>query len=196
MAQFARVAADGIPHHVIQRGNAGQIVFNDAQDRLVYLRFLRTYAEEYRLGIWAWCLMSNHVQLLAVPETSLSLTETLHRTRSQYERYRNARIAIGSHIWQAPYYICPIDPPGAPQLIAYIERTPVRAGLADFAEDYPWSSAWAHISGQHHDGWLETTRWREDYSPARWREVLRVGIDEKALEAGSLVEEKECAVAY
>jgi hypothetical protein len=46
--------------------NARQIVFNDAKDRRVYLELLRYYTEKFRLQIWAWCLMSNHIHLLAV----------------------------------------------------------------------------------------------------------------------------------
>jgi len=125
--------------------------------------------------------MSNHIHLLAVPETTLSLVRALGRTHSHYARYRNARLASVGHIWQARYYSCPSDYQGVWEVMAYIERNPVRAGLVDYAEDYPWSSARTHISGQYDVGWLDTTRWRQDYTSTRWREALRVGINEEAL---------------
>jgi putative transposase len=181
MARIARVIAEGIPHHITQRGNARQIVFDDPQDRHVYLKLLRTYAEEHRLNIWAWCLMSNHIHLLAVPETTPSLVRALGRTHSEYARYRNARLASIGHIWQARYYSCPIDDHSVWEVMAYIERNPVRAGLVANAEDYPWSSAQTHVAGQHDFAWLDSSRWREDYTSTRWRDALRVGINEEAL---------------
>ena len=80
MGRIARVVAEGLPHHITQRGNGRQVVFDDDKDRRVYLKLLRGYAEAYRLRMWAWCLMSNHVHLLAVPETSESLKRTLGQT--------------------------------------------------------------------------------------------------------------------
>lgn len=98
MGRIARVVAQGIPHHITQRGNARQVVFGDAKDRRVYLKLLRNYAEKYRLRIWAWCLMSNHVHLLAVRETAESLKRTLGQTHHDYARYRNAELGLRAAI--------------------------------------------------------------------------------------------------
>jgi len=73
MGRIARVVAPGVPHHITQRGNARQVVFDDARDRRVYLELLRSHADKFQLRIWAWCLMSNHVHLIAVPERLNSL---------------------------------------------------------------------------------------------------------------------------
>jgi putative transposase len=181
MARIARVVAKGVPHHVTQRGNGRQIVFDDPQDHRIYLKLLKRYAEEHSLRVWAWCLMSNHIHLLAVPETGRSLVRTLGRTHAEYARYRNARLASCGHIWQARYYSCPVDAWSVWDVIAYIERNPVRAGMVGSAEDYQWSSARAHISGQDDSGWLDMSRWREHYTGARWRDALRVGVNEEAL---------------
>jgi putative transposase len=66
--------------------------------------------------------------------------------------------------------------------MAYIERNPVRAGLVDTAELYPWSSARAHVLGEDHSGFLDMTAWTEFYSSRRWRELLRLGVEEEALQ--------------
>jgi putative transposase len=65
--------------------------------------------------------------------------------------------------------------------MAYIERNPVRAGLVERAEDFPWSSALAHVSGRDGNGFLDAAPWAEDYTKERWRETLRVGADDEAL---------------
>jgi REP-associated tyrosine transposase len=182
MGRIARVVAPGVPHHITQRGNARQVVFDDARDRRVYLALLRYYAERFRLRIWAWCLMSNHVHLLAVPETAESLRCTLGQTHHDYARYRNARRAMCGHLWQSRYYSCPVDEPGVWTVLAYIERNPVRAGLVQLAEDYVWSSARAHVVGRDREDFLDMSTWRAAYTAERWRDILQIGIEEESMQ--------------
>ena len=178
---MARVVAAGIPHHITQRGNARQEIFDDSADRRVYLSLLRRYASEHGLGIWAWCLMTNHVHLLAVPKTGVSLADALGHAHRDYARYHNARSGKSGHLWQARYYSCPVDTPGVCAVMAYIGRNPVRAGMVDQAEDYPWSSAAAHVTDRDASGFLDAATGLEGYPKGRWRETLRSGVDDEAL---------------
>jgi putative transposase len=182
MGRIARVVAPGVPHHITQRGNARQTVFDDAKDRRVYLELLRYYAERFRLRIWAWCLMSNHVHLLAVPQTAESLKRTLGQTHHDYARYRSAQRAMCGHFWQSRYYSCPVDEPGIWPVMAYIERDPVRAGLVQLAEDYIWSSARAHVAGRDQEDFVDMSAWRVAYAAERWRDTLQLGIAEETLQ--------------
>ncbi len=59
------------------------------QDRLLISSCSGRYAEEYRITIWAYCLMSNHVHLVATPQRPDSLARALGRTHADYARYRN-----------------------------------------------------------------------------------------------------------
>jgi putative transposase len=108
---------------------------------------LRRYSSEPGLRIWAWCLMTNHIHLLAVPKTDAALANALGHTHRDYAHYHNARSGKSGHLWQARYYSCPVDTPGVCTVMAYSERNPVRAGL-ELAEDYPWSSAMAHVTNR------------------------------------------------
>ena len=178
---MARVVAAGIPHHITQRGNARQNVFDDPVDHRTYLNLLRRYASEYGLGIWAWCLMTNHVHLLAVPNTGTALAHALGHTHRDYARYHNARSGKSGHLWQARYYSCPVDARGVSAVMAYIERNPVRAGLVERAEEFPWSSAAVHATGEDDAGPLDSVPWPEDHTKERWRDILRIGVDDEAL---------------
>ncbi|HLK20539.1 MAG TPA: transposase [Bryobacteraceae bacterium] len=178
---MARLVLPGIPYHVTQRGNARQNIFEDSIDRSVYLDLLRKYTSEHGLAIWAWCLMTNHVHLLAVPQTLDSLPRTLGQTHRDYARYRNIRSGKSGHLWQARYYSCPVDEPGVCTVAAYIERNPVRAGLVELAEDYPWSSAAAHVTDYDAADLLDDTPWRDEYPADRWRAVLHTSADGEAL---------------
>jgi putative transposase len=78
MPRIARAIAAGYPHHVTQRGNYRQAVFEQTGDYIKYLDYLAQYAPECDLEIWAYCLMPNHVHLVCVPREPDSLTRTLH----------------------------------------------------------------------------------------------------------------------
>ena len=67
MARLARVIAPGCPHHVTQRGNRRQRTFFRDEDYEAYLALMAEWCAQRGVAIWAWCLMPNHVHLVAVP---------------------------------------------------------------------------------------------------------------------------------
>ena len=73
MSRVARIVVPGIPHHITQRGNRQAAIFETDEDRLAYLRFLKKYTVQHDLSLWAYCLMTNHVHLVAVPGHEASL---------------------------------------------------------------------------------------------------------------------------
>ncbi len=143
----------------------------------VYLNLLRRNSVEYRLTLWAWCLMSNHIHLLAVPERSNSLHRALGRTHADYARYLNIKRASCGHVWQARFFSCIVGPEHLWMTMAYIERNPVRAGLAAEADQYRWSSAISHTTGLDADHLIDMRGWRMEYTPARWKQVLESTVD-------------------
>jgi putative transposase len=144
MSRVARIVVPGFPHHVTQRGNRRSDVFESDDDRQAYLRFLRQYADRHGLAVWAYCLMTNHVHLVVVPEREDSLAKALRDTHTVYAMRFNARTRLGGHLWQGRFYSCPMDESHLWAALRYVERNPVRAGLVARAEDYRWSSAPAH----------------------------------------------------
>ncbi|MDF1581413.1 MAG: transposase, partial [Desulfuromonadales bacterium] len=69
MARIARVVVPGYPHHITQRGNRRQQVFFNDEDYLAYIDLMAEWCRKHDVDIWAWCLMPNHVHLIAVPQT-------------------------------------------------------------------------------------------------------------------------------
>jgi len=145
LSRIARVVIPGIPHHVVQRGNRRQQVFFSDEDRIYYLRLLKKYGNQAGLTFWAYCLMPNHIHLIAVPKTSDSLSEAMAAAHWRYACAINLREDWGGCLWQGRYFSCPLDPPHLIAAIRYIERNPVRAGIVLRPHDYSWSSANAHI---------------------------------------------------
>ena len=64
MARPLRVEFPGALYHITTRGNAGQPVFLDDEDRLAFLKVLGEVVERYHLRCYAYCLMGNHYHLL------------------------------------------------------------------------------------------------------------------------------------
>jgi REP element-mobilizing transposase RayT len=73
MPRFARFVVPGVAHHITQRGSARQTVFSTRMDRRVYLGLLREQARLTELPILAYCLMSNHIHLILVPQDGAQL---------------------------------------------------------------------------------------------------------------------------
>lgn len=78
MARLPRVVVVDVPHHVTQRGNARQVILASDPDRVTYLELLREYSQFYGLSELVYCLMSNHIHLVAIPHSRARIA-TLHR---------------------------------------------------------------------------------------------------------------------
>lgn len=136
-----------MPHHITQRGNRRLPVFFCDEDYQLYLSLLSEFCTRYQVDIWAYCLMPNHVHLVAVPEEADGLRGALGETHRRYTRYINFREDWRGHLWQGRFASFVMDYRHTLAAVRYIELNPVRAGLAAQAGEYPWSSARAHLTG-------------------------------------------------
>lgn len=148
MARIARIVMPGIPHHIVQRGNRRQKVFFNDKDRKQYLKLLHEEGIKAGIEFWGYCLMDNHVHLIAVPEAENSLTRGVGEAHRKYTRYVNFREGWRGYLWQGRFLSYPLDEKHLYTAVRYVERNPVRAGIVQKAEDYKWSSARAHVLGE------------------------------------------------
>ena len=91
MARIARVIAPGLPHHVTQRGNRRQQTFFVDDDYQAYMDLMAEWCGKLHVQIWAYCLMPNHVHLIAVPETEEVLARAIGEAHRRYTRRINFR---------------------------------------------------------------------------------------------------------
>ena len=161
-----------------QRGNARQQVFFADRDYRLYLDLLRDHCQQERLPIWAYCLMPNHIHLIAVPGSGTAMAQAMGRTSAAFARYYNMMNRSCGHVWQARYHSTPLDEPHLWRAMAYVERNPVRARLSSCAEEYEWSSARQRWEGAGNG--VDLAPWQAKYDWPRWQEVLRSSIDEEA----------------
>ena len=144
MPRRPRLVVPGVPHHVTQRGNNRQAVFEAAEDRRLYLQLLAAHARQDGARLLGYCLMTNHVHLIVVPERADSLARAFGRTHAEYAQAVNRAEHRSGHLWQNRFFSCPLDTAHLEAALRYVDLNPVRAGLADVAWHWPWSSARAH----------------------------------------------------
>jgi putative transposase len=145
MAKFARIVVPGCPHHIIKRGNRRQIVFFSDNDKKAYYNLLMRETAKAGIAVWTYCLMDNHVHLIAVPEKKNSLAKGIGRIARNYSLLINIRNDWKGHLWQHRFDSYPLGETHVYSAVRYIERNPVRAGIVERAEDYYWSSARSHV---------------------------------------------------
>jgi len=147
MARMARVVIPTIPHHITQRGVRRMETFFDDEDYEMYLSLLREWCLSSGIEIWAYCLMPNHVHLIAVPESEKSLAHGIGEAHRRYTRFINFKKSWKGYLWQGRFASFPMDEAYLLNSVRYVELNPVRAKLVAKAEDYRWSSARAHLNG-------------------------------------------------
>ena len=160
MPRLARTVFANVPHHITQRGNRREDIFFTDEDREIYLAWLTDYCQEHNVDILAYCLMTNHIHLVAVPTTKEGLQNVLKPLHMRYAQRFNRQRGLKGHVWQGRYFSAPLDDSYLWAAIRYVERNPVRAGIVKKAELYQWSSAAAHCHINEDKVLTSNAHWR------------------------------------
>jgi REP element-mobilizing transposase RayT len=137
MARIARVVAPGLPHHVTQRGYRRQDVFFSKADCALYLDILQHHCAKERVAILGYCLMPNHVHLIAVPKAADALSRAIGETHRRYSRHINTAQEWQGHLWQGRFSSFPMDESHLLMAARYIERTRYVPGLFGSRRNIP-----------------------------------------------------------
>jgi REP-associated tyrosine transposase len=178
MSRFARIVVPDCWHHVTQRGNYRQTVFFNDAERRMYLQLLRYHCGRHDVRIAGYCLMGNHVHMIAIPPGEKSLAHALGRTHTEYSRWINTERCRMGHLWQSRFYSCVLDDHHQWEALRYVELNPIRAGLVNDPAGWRWSSASAHLTGWDAAGLIDWADWRGRWTQETWREALHRGIGE------------------
>jgi putative transposase len=173
----ARVVFPGLPHHVTQRGNNRQQLFFAAADYQHYLELLDRYARRCGVHVLGYCLMPNHVHLIAAPEQEDSLARALGRTHSEFALALNRAEGRTGHAFQNRFFSCVLSGTHLARATRYVELNPVRAGLSALAWEWPWSSAAIHTAVKTADPVLcaDWIGYFGQWDYGEWKELLLEG---------------------
>ncbi|MDH4231657.1 MAG: transposase [Nitrospirota bacterium] len=183
MARKPRLHYVGAVYHVMVRGNGGQNIFTDDDDKCRFYLFLQEGVEKLGHRIHAFCLMNNHVHL-AIQVGENPLSRIMQKLCFRYTQWVNSRQKRVGHLFQGRYKAIVVDADAyLVELVRYIHLNPVRAKIVKSPGDYPWSGHRAYM-GHEKLPWL-TTEWvlsqfaqRLTTARAKYSEFVQYGKDE------------------
>ena len=139
MARLPRSALPDGCFHVYVRGVAGSCAFPEDTDRTALMTLLPALEWRYDLTLHAACVMSTHYHLV-VDAACAALSKAMHWLNWCYARYFNEKYGRFGHVFAERFSTRVIG--GEDRVFetcAYVLLNPVKAGLCDRAEDWPWS---------------------------------------------------------
>jgi len=148
MPRQARIVIPNTPHHITQRGNYRQKVFDYERHYKQYCEWINDYAVAHSLQILAYCLMDNHVHFVIVPKEEADLAIIFKTAHMRYAHYINKQRGVKGHLWQGRFYSCILDDLHLYRVVRYVENNPVRAKIVKDAWKYKWSSASDHVESR------------------------------------------------
>lgn len=198
MPRKARLDFPGTLHHVMVRGIEGINIFQDNEDRRLFVDRIGNLVKETGTRILAWTLMNNHVHLLIISGPA-GLPTFMRRLLTGYAYNFNRKHSRSGHLFQNRYksVLCDQDP-YLLELVRYIHLNPLRAGVVknlEELEDYPWCGHGV-LTGRQKNAWQEKDfvfgffglKWGK--AVLAYREFLEVGKDQgqrRELIGGGLV---------
>ena len=158
MTRPLRIEYDGAVYHVTSRGNAGQNVFVNDQDREAFLEVLCDTVERFGWICHAYCLMSNHYHLL-IETPSANLSRGMQLLNGVYTQRFNRQQGRAGHVLQGRFKSIVVEKEShLLELARYVVLNPVRAKMVRSVRHWPWSSYRA-TAGQEEPLSFLTTEW-------------------------------------
>ncbi len=189
MARLPRICLPNVPQHIIQRGNNRQVCFAGVEDFAAYAGWLDEYARKYGVAIHAWVFMTNHVHLLATPNTVDGISSLMQSLGRRYVRYFNHTYQRTGTLWEGRFRSCVVDAENYLLVCQrYIELNPVRAGMVNQPGEYAWSSFRSNGFGRPASFWSPHAVYRKlgpatETRASAYRELFKAHVDPKHADA-------------
>jgi putative transposase len=141
MPRGPRVVYEDALLNITSRGNNKRIIFRKEKDYRYFKKLLLRYKFRYKLRIYHYSLMRNHVHLLLKIINPITLSKAMQGLQLAYFHYYRRRYGYVGRFWQGRFYSKVVkDDRYLLTAGLYIERNPVRAGLVKYPAEYKWSS--------------------------------------------------------
>ena len=148
MPRTSRASQAGYCYHVLNRGNARAQVFHKPGDFNAFLDMMSGSSVRLPMRLLAYCLMPNHFHLILRPHADGDLSRWMQWLLTTHVRRYLKHYGHTGHVWQGRFKAFPIqDDNHLVTVVRYVERNPLRAGLVEQAQDWPWSSLGANLFG-------------------------------------------------
>ncbi len=156
MARPIRLEFPGAIYHVTTRGNGGDDIFLDDQDRLQFLTALGEVVSRAGWIVHAYVLMDNHYHLLIeTPKDNLSLG--MRQLNGVYTQRFNIIHGSGGRVFQGRFKAILVERDGfLLELCRYVVLNPLRLKAVKNINRYRWSSYRATAGEIQAPAWLNT----------------------------------------
>jgi putative transposase len=156
MARPIRLEFPGAIYHVTTRGNGGDDVFLDDQDRLLFLTVLGEVVSRSGWIVHAYVLMDNHYHLL-IETPNGNLSRGMRQLNGVYTQRFNSLHGSGGRVFQGRFKAILVEPNGfLLELCRYIVLNPLRLKTVKNISRYRWSSFRATAGEIQAPVWLNT----------------------------------------
>jgi REP element-mobilizing transposase RayT len=154
MSRPLRIEYPGAWYHVMNRGRRSESIFSDKHDYLKFIDLLIEISEMWNVNVAAYCLMTNHYHiLLQTPDGNIS--RCMRHLNSLYTQRYNRRHGCDGQLFRGRYKsILVCNDSHLLQLVRYIHKNPVKAGMVKDMPDYEWSSYKGYLSYAKRWKWL------------------------------------------
>jgi putative transposase len=148
-------------------------IFTCRAEKQLYLHRFCLIAAEENVLIRGFCLMDNHVHWLLTPTTVTGLARLFRRAHTWWAATFNRKHGRSGHLLQGRFHSCPLSEDHYWTALRYVELNPRRAHIAARPEDFEFSSARAHLSGDSNlPVPLASVPTRQQFTRSEWREFL------------------------
>lgn len=155
MGRPLRIEFEGALYHITARGNAKEDIFLSGADRRRFMEILKDYHEKLDATYHCFVLMNNHYHLLLETPRG-NLISIMHGINTSYTGYFNRRYERVGHLFQGRYKAVIVEKEShLLEVSRYIHLNPIRAGICNRPEDYPWSSFKGYLHPKNRLEWVE-----------------------------------------
>ena len=154
MSRPLRIEYPGAWYHVMNRGRRHEAIFSDKHDCCMFIDLLIEISGMWHANVAAYCLMTTHYHiLLQTPDGNIA--RCMRHLNSVYTQRYNRRHGFDGPLFKGRYKsILVCNDAHLLQLVRYIHKNPVKAGLVKDMPDYEWSSYRGYLSYAKKWKWL------------------------------------------
>jgi putative transposase len=154
MSRPLRIEYPDAWYHVMNRGRRGESVFRKKEDYLAFIELLRETVDMWNLRVGAYCLMPSHYHLL-IQTPDANLSRCMRHVNGVYTQRFNRSHVLDGQLFRGRYKAILVEGDSyLLELLRYVHRNPLEAGLVKVLDKYPWVSHQGYLSDAKKWNWL------------------------------------------
>ncbi|WP_165220163.1 REP-associated tyrosine transposase [Aquisphaera insulae] len=155
MPRRLRIQYPGATYHVMSRGNGRQDIVEDDDDRRRLMSDLERASRRSGWEVLSFVTMSNHLHLM-VRTPRPNLADGMQHFLSAYASWFGRRRRRLGHLFQGRYKAEMIEDESYFWIVSrYVHLNPVRAGMVERPEAWPWSSYPGFVDASRRLPWVD-----------------------------------------